>query len=103
MRSFDKPSPRPRAESPSDDIVVGVDGSPRAIRALRFTAEEACEGELHAVSHWQIPTLAYARRRGRGRTPDGARAAREARARADAVIGVDVPSCSNVVVVPAND
>ena len=42
-------------------IVVGVDGSPGGMAALRFAADEARlrGAELHVVSAWDVPALAY--------------------------------------------
>jgi nucleotide-binding universal stress UspA family protein len=46
--------------SPSNrgKIVVGVDGSPSSVQALRWAARQAqlTGGELHAVTAWRIPT-----------------------------------------------
>ena len=43
-------------------VVVGVDGSPGSVTALRFALEEArLRGTtLHVVGAWQVPALAYA-------------------------------------------
>jgi nucleotide-binding universal stress UspA family protein len=43
-------------------IVVGVDGSPGALDALRFALSEARlrGAEVRAIAAWQIPAVAYA-------------------------------------------
>jgi nucleotide-binding universal stress UspA family protein len=43
-------------------VVVGVDGSPGSVVALRFAAEEArlSGTTLHVVGAWEVPATAYA-------------------------------------------
>lgn len=39
-------------------VVVGVDGSPSSVEALRWAAHyaELTDGEVHAVTSWRLPT-----------------------------------------------
>ena len=55
-----------RPESGSGRVVVGVDGSPRSVRALRF-ADDAARlrgASLHVVHAWSLPYLGFAGRAG---------------------------------------